>query len=93
MRVRSQVTEHLVGAAEGWLAIDHPTVTEKLAEKTAEDFGMGHGLELSVELEFPRRESLPQCLDELAAEDLAENRFREKEVATPGTNPPRVIRR
>ena len=93
MRVCSQVTEHLVGAAEGWFAVDHPTVTEKLAEKTAEDFGMGHGLELSVELEFPRRESLPQCFDELATEDLAENCFRDKEVVTPGTNPLRVIRR
>src|SRR5260370_41214316 len=92
MRICSQVTEHLVGAAEGWFAVDHPAVTKKLAEKTAEEFGMGHGLELSMELELPRRESLPQCLDELATEDLAENCFRDKEGVRPGTNPLRVIR-
>ena len=68
-------------------------MTEKLAEKTAEDFGMGHGLKLSVELELPRLESLPQCFDEFATEDLAEDCFRDKELAAPGTNPLRVIRR
>jgi hypothetical protein len=92
MRVRSQVTEHLLRAAEGWFAIDHPAVAEKLAEETTEDFGMGHGFELSMELEFPRGESLPQCFDELATEDFAENCFREKEALAPGTNPLRVIR-
>ena len=46
MRVCSQVTEHLVGAAEGWFGVDHPAVAEDLAEKTAEDFGLRQGLEL-----------------------------------------------
>jgi hypothetical protein len=93
MSVGSQVTEYLIGPAEGWFAVDHPAVTEELAEKTAEDFGLGEGLELSVELEFPRRESPLQCFDELATENLAENCFRDKEVIAPGTHPMRVIRR
>ncbi len=92
MSVGSQVTEHLVGSAERWLAVDHPAVTEKLAEKIPEAFGLCKGLELSVELEFPRGESLLQGFDELATKNLAENAFRDKEVMTPGTNPMRVIR-
>jgi hypothetical protein len=85
--------EHLVWATEGWFAVDHPAVTEKLAEKTAEDFGLCHGLELPVELEFSRRKSPLQCLDELATEDLAQNCFRDKAAITSGTNPLRAIRR
>ena len=93
MSVGSQITENLVGPTEGWLAVDHPAVTEELAEKTAEDFGLRQGFELSVELEFARRESLLQGFDELATENLTENGFRDKEVVAPGTNPTRVIRR
>ena len=93
MRVRSQVTEHLVGPAEGRFAVDHPAVAEELAKKTAEDLGLRQGLELSVELKLPRCEGLLQGFDELATEDLTENCFRDKEVFTPGTNPQRVIRR
>src|SRR6266481_4028414 len=93
MSVRSQVTEHLVGPAERWFAVDHPAVAEELAEKTAEHFGLRHGLELPVELELPRRERMLQGFDELAAKDLAENCFRDKEVVAPGTNPMGVIRR
>ena len=90
--VGSQVTEHLVGSTERGLAVDHPAVKEELAEKTGEDFGLRQGFELSVELEFARRESLLQGFDELATENLPENCFRDKEVMTSGTNPTRVIR-
>ena len=58
MSVGPQVTEYLVGPAERWFAVDHPAVTEELAEKTAEDFGLRQGFELSVELKLPRREGL-----------------------------------
>ena len=53
MSVGSQVTEDLVGSTERGLAVDHPAVTEELAEKTAKDFGLRQGFELSVELELP----------------------------------------
>jgi hypothetical protein len=93
MSVRSQVAKRLVGSAERRLAIDHPAVTEELTEKTAEDLGLRQRLELSVEPELARRERLAQGFDELATEDLAENRFRDKEVVAAGTNPMGVIRR
>src|ERR1039457_120486 len=46
MTVCPQITEDLVGPAEGWFAVDHPAVAEELAEKTVEDFGLRQGLEL-----------------------------------------------
>ena len=93
MSVCPQITEDLVGPAEGWFAVDHPAVAEELAEKTVEDFGLRQGLELSVELKLSRREGLLHGFDELATEDFAENCFRDEEVAAPGTNPACVIRR
>src|ERR1039458_3886341 len=93
MSVCPQITEDLVGPAEGWFAVDHPAVAEELAEKTVEDFGLRQGLELSGKLKHSRREGLLHGFDELATEDFAENCFRDEEVAAPGTNPACVIRR
>ena len=93
MRVGANVAEHLVGSAEGWFAVDHPVVAEKLADKSAENLRLGEGLELPMELEFAGGKRLLECLDEFATENLAEDSYREKEVAIPGRNPMRVIRR
>ena len=48
---------------------------------------------MPVELEFAGGEGLLESDGELATEDLAEDRLREKEVLAPRTNPTRVIRR
>ncbi len=34
--ISTEVTEHLIGAAKRWFAVDNPTVTEQLAEKAPE---------------------------------------------------------
>ncbi len=46
-----------------------------------------------MELKFSGGEGLLEGVGELAAENLAENWLREKEVLAPGMNPTRVIRR
>lgn len=46
-----------------------------------------------MKLKLSCSEGLLQCVDEFAAEDLAENCFGEKEVVAPGMNPIGVIRR
>ena len=33
MGIGTEITEHLIGAAERWLAVDHPSVAEQLSEK------------------------------------------------------------
>jgi len=93
MRVGPQITEYLVGTAERWFAVDHPAVTEKLAEKTAEGVGLRQGSELSAELKLSRGEGLFQGFGKLATEDLAENCLGDEEVAAPGANPVCVIGR
>jgi hypothetical protein len=45
-----------------------------------------------VKPKFTRGEGLLQGIGELTAKDLAEYRFREKELRVPGSNPTRVIR-
>jgi len=36
MGVSGQVVEHMFGAAEGWLGVDHPVLPKKLPEEVAE---------------------------------------------------------
>jgi hypothetical protein len=36
MGISTEVTEHLIGPAERWLAVDHPGVAEQLSEKAPE---------------------------------------------------------
>src|ERR1017187_3065123 len=93
MSVCPQITEDLVGPAEGWFAVDHPAVAEDLAEKTVEAFGLRRGLGLSGELKLSRREGLFHGFDELATEDFAENCFRGEECAGEAGKPARVSRR
>ncbi len=35
MGVAGQVVEHMFGAAEGWLGVDHPVLPEELPEEVA----------------------------------------------------------
>ena len=93
MGIGAKVTQHLVGSAKRWLAIDHPLVAEELTEETLKYPGLSKNLQLPVELEFAGSEGLLQGVGELTAEDLAENCLRKKEVLAPRTNPTRVIRR
>jgi hypothetical protein len=50
MSVSAEVTEHLVRAAEGGLAVNDLTVPEKLSKKLPEDLSPSEALELSVKL-------------------------------------------
>jgi hypothetical protein len=56
MGISTQVTERLIGPAERWLAVDHPTVPEELAKQVPEKAGLRQSLELPVEPELARGE-------------------------------------
>jgi hypothetical protein len=45
MGVSAEIAEHLIGTSERRLAIDHPAVTEKLADKTPPQLGLSEALE------------------------------------------------
>jgi hypothetical protein len=44
MGIAGQVVEHMVGAAKGWLGVDHPVLTEQLPEEVGEAAGSGQML-------------------------------------------------
>ena len=52
MRISTEVTEHLIGPAERWLAVDHPAVAEQLPEKAPEQPWLSQRLKLPVKPEF-----------------------------------------
>jgi hypothetical protein len=52
MGISAEVSEHLVGPAERWLAVDHPAVAEQLPEKAPKQPWLSQRLKLPVEPEF-----------------------------------------
>ena len=44
MGIAGQVVEHMVGAAKGWLGVDHPVLPEQLPEEVGEAAGSGQVL-------------------------------------------------
>jgi hypothetical protein len=58
MGISSEVSEHLIGSAERWFAVDDPTVAEQLSEKTPKQPWLSERLELPVEPEFARCKGL-----------------------------------
>jgi len=59
VRVRSQVTEDLIGSSQRPLAIHDPALMKNLAQKVPENSVLGQTLQPTVELKFPCRETLP----------------------------------
>src|SRR5579863_10247160 len=93
MSVSAEVAEHLLGAAERWLAIDHPARDKKLTHETPKQFGFRQAAEQAVEPQLPGSMGLLQLFDELTAKDFTENSFREKKAKVSGAHPVRVVRR
>jgi hypothetical protein len=50
MGVRAQVTEHLLGSAEGRLAVNHPIRPMELANQTLKESGVGESSKQAVKL-------------------------------------------
>ena len=92
MGIGAEVSEHLVRPAERRLTVDDPAMTEQLSKKAPKQPRLSERLELPVEPKFARCKGSLQSVSELATKELAENRFREKELLVPGTKPSRVIR-
>ena len=93
MGVSAEIAKHLIGSAERRLAVDHPSQREKLTDQTPEQPGLSQAAKEAVELELSGSVSLLERFEKLAAEDLAENRFGEKEAVIVGAHPVRVIAR
>ena len=91
MSIRTEVAKHLFGSAERWFAIDHPVRRVKLADQTSEESGLSQAAKQAVKPELSGRVGLLEGFEKLAAEDLAENRFRKKEALTSRAHPTGMV--
>jgi hypothetical protein len=72
--VAAEITENLLGTAEGRLAVDHPVPSKERAEKGSEGLAFCQRLEIAVEAQSAVGKSRSESLDKLAAEDSPQHR-------------------
>jgi len=72
--VAAEITENLLGTAEGRLAVDHPVPSKERAEKGSEGLAFRQRLEIAVEAQSAVGKSRSESLDKLAAEDSPQHR-------------------
>ena len=89
--IAAEITENILGATEGRLAIDHPVPPEQGAEEGSESLRFRQKLEVPVEAELAVVEGPFESGDKLAAEDTTEHLNGEKE-AVARVDPALVIR-
>ena len=70
--VAPEVTDHLLGAAEGGLGIDDPVLAKQRSEERREALGLFQVLDRSGTNQLFLSMSAPQSRDKLSPEDLAE---------------------
>jgi hypothetical protein len=93
MRISAEVAQHLLGPAEGRLAVDHPSRRIKLTDQTPKQFGLSHAAKQAVKPELSGSVSLLERFEKLAAEDFAENPFRKKEAIISRAHPMGMVAR
>ena len=93
MGISAEIAQHLLGAAERRLAVDHPSRRMKLTDQTPKQFGLRQAVKQAVKMELSGSVSLLERFEKLAAEDFAENRFRNKEVLTARAHPMGMVAR
>lgn len=72
MGVAPEVTDHLLGAAEGGLGIDDPVLAKESPEKRRDALWLFQVLDRSGANQLFLPVSAPQSIDKLSPEDLAE---------------------
>jgi hypothetical protein len=72
--VAAEITENLLGTAEGRLAVDHPVPSKERAEEGSEGLAFRQKLEIAVEAQSAVGKSRSESLDKLAAEDSPQHR-------------------
>jgi len=71
MRLAGQVLEHVFWPAEWRLGINHPVLTEQLAQKAVKALRLLQMFEVSLKAELLLAEKALQSSDELATKDAA----------------------
>src|SRR3974390_1133756 len=83
--VAAQILEHILGASEGRLAVDHPVVSVvEGPQPGSEDLGLSQGGEVAIEAELAALEGGAEGEDKLAAKHAPEDGAGEKEARAAG---------
>jgi len=70
--VAAEILQHVIGASERPLGVDHPVATEQRSQHDGEGLGARQRSQRTVKAEFPARVKGPQTCYKLAAENAAE---------------------
>ena len=81
MGVGAEVTQGVLGSAEGPLGVDDPVVTVQDSEPCREAAWLSEWGEVAMELELAFTERSLQACDELTAEDSAKHLHAQEESA------------
>ena len=92
MGIATQVLEDILGAAEGWFAVDHPVFSEEWPEPGSEGVGLPEQRQIPGKMQVALLEGGLESLGELAAKHMTMHRDGEKE-AWVRSNPVGVIQR
>ena len=72
MGVAAEVLQNMFWTSEGWLAVDHPWISEQWPEECGKGLGGSQGLQFSMECQLVAGEGTLEASHELAAKDRAE---------------------
>jgi hypothetical protein len=82
--VAAEITENVFGTTEGWLAVDHPVLTEEGTEERSEHFRFCQKLEIPVEAQLAVVEGPFESGNKLATENAAQHLDGEEEAIARG---------
>jgi len=71
MGVKAEILEDILGAAEGWLGVDHPGLTKRRSQPGGEGFGMSEGLQGAMEAKLALTEAAFESGGKLCREKLS----------------------
>ena len=92
MGVAAEIVEHILGAAEGRLGVDHPVFAKQRSQPGGEEFGMREPRQIPGKVQLASPKGQLEGIDELAAKHLPEHGNGEKEARV-RSNPAGVIER
>src|ERR1035438_10603794 len=92
MGVAAKILEYILGATEGWFAVDHPMLAKQWSEPGSEDLGLSDRCQIAREVELLVLEGGLEAGDDLATKAAPQHREGKKE-ARAGWNPARVVER
>ena len=71
--VAAEILEHILGAAEGWLGVDHPVFAKQRSQPGGEEFGLREERQIPGKVQLAKLKGGLETVDELAAKHPPEH--------------------